>query len=86
MVVAAEALIMLDLVATVVRNIEAKEREKLKVFTDCKVTCDVLILDGIKASPFSLNGGGIISKIMQLERESDIEFEYVHIKTRNGNE
>ena len=83
---AAEALIILDLVATVVRNVGAKQRGKFKVYTDCKVTCDVLTLDRIKASQFALDGGGIISKITQLERESYIEFEHMHVKTRKDNE
>ena len=85
-VMAAEAMIMLDLVTTVVRIIGTKGRGKLKVFTDCKAMCDVLILDRTKASPFSLDGGGIISKIIQLENDSDIEFEHAHVKTRNDNE
>ena len=83
---AAEALIIFDLVATVVRNVGAKERGKLEVHTDCKVTCDVLTLVRIKASQFALDRGGTISKIMQLERECCIEFEHIHVKTRNDNE
>ena len=85
-VMTTEALIMLDLVATVVRNIGAKERGKLKVCANCKVMCDVLTLDIIKASQFALDGGSIISKIVQLERESEVDFEHMHVKTSNDNE
>ena len=42
---AAEALTMLDLVATVVNNLGATKKGLLKVHTDCKVTCDNLMLD-----------------------------------------
>ena len=82
----AETTIMLDLVTTVVRNIGANESGKLKVFADFKTTSDMLTLDSIKASQFALDGGGIISKIMQLENECKIEFEYVHVKTSNDND
>ena len=85
-VMAAEALTILDLVATVVSNLGAKKKGKLKVCTDCKVTCDVLMLDRIKASQFVLDGGGIISKIGQLERESEVKFECAHVKTSNDND
>ena len=61
---AAEALTIFDLVATVVRNLGATKKGKLKVCTDCKVICDVLMLDRIKSSQFALDGGGIISKIV----------------------
>ena len=52
----AEALITLDLVTTVVRNIVTEEGGKLKLFTDCKITCDLLTLDRIKANQFALDG------------------------------
>ena len=85
-VMAAEALTMLDLVATLVSNLGATKKGRLKVHTECKVTCDVLMLDRTKASQFALDGGGMISKIVQLERESDVEFEHTHVKTSNDNE
>ena len=77
---------MIDLAATVIRNIGAKQSGKLKVFTDCKAMCDVLTLDRTRASQFTLGRRGIISKITQLENESDVEFECFHVKTRNGDE
>ena len=46
----------------------------------------MLTLDRIKASKFASDGGGIISKLMHLENESKIEFEHVHVKTRNNAE
>ena len=64
---AVDAIIVLDLVTIVVKNIGANESGKLKVFTDCKIASDVITLDRIKASQFALDGGGIISKISQLE-------------------
>ena len=76
---------MLDLITTVVRNTGANESGKLKVCTDCKIVSDMLSLERIKASQFSLDGGGISSKIMQLENECKFEFEHVHVKTRNDN-
>ena len=45
-----------------------------------------LTSDRIKASQFALDGGWIISKIVQIENESDVEFEHMHVKTKNDDE
>ena len=49
-VIAAEAITMLDLVTTVVRNVGVNESGKLKVFTNCKIVRDLLTSERIKAS------------------------------------
>ena len=59
------------------------ESGKIKACINCKIVSDMLTSERIKAREFALDGGGIISKIMQLENESKIEFEHVHVKTRN---
>ena len=45
----------------------------------------MLTSERMKESQFALYGGGIISETTQLENECKIEFEYVHVKTRNDN-
>ena len=85
-VVAAEDITTLGIVRTVAKNIGVNECRKLKVHADCKIVSDMLTLDRIKASQFALDRGGIISKIMQLENGSDIEFECAQAKTRNDDE
>ena len=45
----------------------------------------MLALDRIKAIQFTLDGGVIISKIIQLEKECNIEFEHVHERTKSDN-
>ena len=82
-VIAAEAITTLCLVTTVVRNIGANESGKIKACTDCKIVSYILTLDRTKASQFALDGGGIISKTIQIEKECKIEFEYTHVRTRN---
>ena len=46
----------------------------------------MLTLERMKARQFALEGRGTISKITQLENESKIEFEHVHVKTRNDDD
>ena len=77
---------MLDLVTTVVRNTGVNESGKLKACTDCKIVSDLLTFDRIKASQFALNGGAIIIEIAQIEKGCKIEFEYVHVRTKNDND
>ena len=62
----AEAMTMTDLVIIVVKNTGVNEHGKLKVCADYKIVSDILLLDIIKASQFALDGGAIISKIMQI--------------------
>ena len=40
----------------------------------------------IKASQLAGDGGSIISKIIDLESKTKIEFEYVHVTTRNNDD
>ena len=40
----------------------------------------------LKASQFAGDGGPIISKILEVEKKSNIEFEYVHVRTNEGSE
>ena len=72
-VIAAEAITMLCLVKKIVRNVGVNESGKRKACTDCEIVSDMLTLDKIKASPFALDGGEIISKIIQIEKECKIE-------------
>ena len=59
---------------------------RLKVHTDFKVVCDFLISERIKASQLELHGGSIISKIVEIEKESNVVFEYIHVRTKNDND
>ena len=43
----------------------------------------MITIDRTKASRFSLDSGGIISKITQLENECTIDFEHVHVRNKN---
>ena len=85
-VIAAEAITTLDIVSTLVRNVGVIESGKLTACTDCKIVSDMLTLDRIKTSPFALDRGGIISKIMQIEKECKIKYEHAHERTRNDND
>ena len=40
----------------------------------------------MKASKFALERGAIISKITQIEKECKIEFEHIHVRTKNDND
>ena len=82
----AEAIITLDLATTVVRNIGVNENGKLKAFVDCEMISDMLTLDRTKTSQFALDGRETISTITQVENEREIEFECIHVKTRDDDE
>ena len=53
---------------------------------DCKIVSDMLMLDRTKAIQFALDRGAIISKIIQIEKECEIEFECAHARSKNGND
>ena len=40
----------------------------------------------MKASQLALDGGSIISKIIEIENGSKIEFEHIDVRTKNDNE
>ena len=79
-------MITLDLVTMVVKNIGVKEHGRLRVHTDCKVVCDLLTLKRIKASKLALDGGSTISKIVEIVLESKMEFEHIHVRTKNDDD
>ena len=62
--IAAEAVTILDLVTALVNNLGVTKKGRLKVYSDCKVTCDILTLNKIKESQLVLDVGSIISKIV----------------------
>ena len=53
---------------------------------DCKIVSDLLRLDRTKAIQFALDRGAIIIKIIQIEKECEIEFECAHARTKNDND
>ena len=78
-------MIILELVTIVVKNVGVNECGRLKAHADCKIVSDLITLDRIKVNRFALDGGVIISKIMQIEKERKIEFEHVHVRTKSYN-
>ena len=67
-------------------NIGIEEELLLKVQTGFKVVHEFLITERLKESQFVLDGGSIISKIIETEMKSNVQFEYVHVKTKQNNE
>ena len=53
---------------------------------DCKKIWEMVTSERLKASQFSGDVGSVISKILELERKSNIEFECVHVRTTEGSE
>ena len=64
--VAAEALIILDLVKTVAQNIGKYDDGLLNMHTDCKVVWEMLTADRLKASQCALDRGSSIRKIISM--------------------
>ena len=50
---------------------------------DCKVFWEMLTANNYKATQFEMNGGSSISKIIEIERESIVNFEHTNEKTTN---
>ena len=48
--------------------------------------CDLLIAERINASQLALDGGSIISKIIEIEKKCKVEIERTHVKTKNDAE
>ena len=84
--IAAEATTVLDLVTMVVKNVVANEHGRLKVQTDCKVVCDLLVSERTKSSQLILDGGSAIRKIIEIEKESKMKFECIHVRTKYDND
>ena len=80
--ISTEALIVLDLAEIVDMNIRNENEGVLKTHMDCKVAWELLTDDMLKDNQFAMDRGSIISKILEIERESRVQFEYTHAKTK----
>ena len=56
------------------------------MYTDCTFLCDLLTSENIKAIQLALDCIFIMSKIIEIEKESKIEFEHIHVRTKNDND
>ena len=63
----AEALILLDLVDTVVQNMKESEEGKIVTNMDCHKVWELLKLETLKASQLTGDSGSIISGTIELE-------------------
>ena len=43
----------------------------------------MVVADGLKASQLEGNGDSIVSRIIEIESKSKIDFEHVHVNTKN---
>ena len=83
---AAEALIVLDLVNTVVLSMKVAGEVKIVINMDCRKMWDLLTSKKIKESQLVGVSGSIISKIKEFESKTKIELEYVHTKTKENDD
>ena len=79
---AAEASIVLDLVDAVVQNVKEDEEGKIVINIDCWKVWESLTSETLKLSQLTGDGGSIISRIIELDRNSKIEFECVHVNKK----
>ena len=56
--------------------------ELLKACTDYKVVHAFLTAERLKAIQCALDVGSITSKIIEIEKKSKVQFEYVHVKMK----
>ena len=53
----------------------------LKYTWMCKAAWELLTDNILKTNQCALDGGSIVSKILEIERESKVQFEHMHVKT-----
>ena len=46
----------------------------------------MLIVERLKASQLELDGGSIISKIIETQKKSKVQFEHIHVRTKKEND
>ena len=83
---AVEAAILLALVNVIESNTRGHEEGKIKMHMDCKKSWEMVTSERLKSSKLAGHRGSIISKILEVERKSNIEFEHVHVRTTEGSE
>ena len=80
----AEALIVLDLVDAAVKNMKGAEEWNIVTRMDCRKVSELLTSKKLKASELAGDSGPIISKIIDLENKTKVEFEHVHAKMKGS--
>ena len=53
---------------------------------DCKKAWEMVTSDSLKATQLAGHGRSIISKILEVERKSNIEFECIRVRKTEGSE
>ena len=68
------------------KNVGSDDYGMLKMCADCEVVCDLLIIERLNVSQLELDGGSVISKIIETEKNIKVEFEYIHAITKKDND
>ena len=68
------------------KNVGSDDYGMLKMCADCEVVCDLLIIERLNVSQLELDGGSVISKIIETEKNSNVQFEKNHVKTKKDND
>ena len=61
------------------QNVKEAEEVNIVINMNCREFWELLTSDTLKASQLAEDGGSIISRIIELENKSKIEFEHVHV-------
>ena len=77
----AEGIMVLELIQAIVKNAKQLDQGSIKIHVDCEKVWEMLTEDLLKASCYAGDGGSFISKIRELENETKVDLQYVHIKT-----
>ena len=82
----AESIVVLDLVSVVVCNMKKVEEGRLIVHVNCRKVWELLTANNMKLIQCEGDGGRIIINILALEKKLKLEFDCMHIKTKNDAE
>ena len=77
---------ILDRVKTVAQSIGKHDEGMLNMCADCKLEWGMLTNDRLKSIQCALDRGSIISKIIEIEKNSNAQFECTHVKTKQDTE
>ena len=77
-----EAATLLCLVEVVEINMRGCDEVKINIYTDCRKVWEMVAADGLKSSQLAGDGGSIVSRIIEIESKSKIDFEYIHVNNK----
>ena len=72
----------LDLVDSVEIKMRGHDEVKITIHADCRKAWEMVVNYGLKISQIEGDGGSTVSRIIEIESKSEIDFEHIHVNTK----